>query len=72
MINPVTTDAMRKASLKSAKTDKEDTKNIGIVLLNPGLYRIVERKDLDSHEMRELTRYQAGQESGYTDLAGSW
>ena len=57
MINPVSTDAMRKASLKSTKTDKEDTKNIGIVLLNPSLYRIVGKSDLDSHEMRELTRY---------------
>lgn len=57
MINPVSTDAMRKATLKSAKTDKEDTKNIGIVLLNPMLYRIVDKSSLDSHEMRNLTRY---------------
>ena len=57
MINPLTTDAMRKAALKSTKTDKEDTKNIGIVLLNPVLYRIVRKSDLDSHETRELTRY---------------
>jgi len=57
MINPVSTDAMRRASLKSAKTDKEDTRNIGIVLLNPQLYRIVKKKDLDPHIMRELTRY---------------
>ena len=57
MINPVSTDAMRKASLKSAKTDKEDTRNIGIVLLNPQLYRIVKKSDLDPHTMRELTRY---------------
>ena len=57
MINPVSTDAMRKASLKSAKTDKEDTRNIGIVLLNPQLYRIVKKCDLDPHTMRELTRY---------------
>lgn len=57
MINPVSTDAMRKASLKSTKTDKEDTKNIGIVLLNPKLYRIVKKSDLDPHAMRELTRY---------------
>ena len=57
MINPVSTDAMRKASLKSTKTDKEDTKNIGIVLLNPKLYRIVTKSDIDPHTMRELTRY---------------
>ena len=57
MINPVSTDAMRKASLKSTKTDKEDTKNIGVVLLNPKLYRIVKKSDLDPHAMRELTRY---------------
>ena len=57
MINPVSTDAMRRASLKSAKTDKEDTRNIGIVLLNPQLYRVVKKKDLDLHTMRELTRY---------------
>ena len=57
MINPVSTDAMRKASLKSAKTDKEDTRNIGIVLLNPQLYRIVKKCNLDPHTMRELTRY---------------
>ena len=57
MINPVSTDAMRKATLKSVKTDKEDTKNIGIVLQNPYLYRIVRMSDLDSHPMRELTRY---------------
>ena len=57
MINPVSTDAMRKAALKSTKTDKEDTRNIGIVLLNPMLYRIVDKSSLDSHEMRELTRY---------------
>ena len=57
MINPVSTDAMRKASLKSTKTDKEDTKNIGVVLLNPKLYRIVKRSDLDLHTIRELTRY---------------
>ena len=57
MINPVSTDAMRKATLKSTKTDKEDTRNIGIVLLNPMLYRIVDKSSLDSHEMRELTRY---------------
>ena len=49
MINPVSTDAMRKASLKSTKTDKEDTKNIGVVLLNPKLYRIVKKSDLDPH-----------------------
>ena len=57
MINPVSTDAMRRASLKSTKTDKEDTKNIGIVLLNPKLYRIVRKSDIDPHTMRELTRY---------------
>ena len=57
MINPVSTDAMRKATLKSTKTDKEDTKYIGIVLLNPMLYRIVDKNSLDTHEMRELTRY---------------
>ena len=57
MINPVSTDAMRRASLKSAKTDKEDTRNIGVVLLNPQLYRVVKKKDLDPHTMRELTRY---------------
>ncbi len=57
MINPISTDAMRKASLKSTKTDKEDTANIGIVLLNPMLYRIVKKADLDPHIMRELTRY---------------
>lgn len=57
MINPVTTNSMRKAALKSTKTDKEDTKNIGTVLKDPVLYRIVEKPDLKSHEMRELTRY---------------
>ncbi len=57
MINPVSTDAMRRASLKSAKTDKEDTRNIGIVLLNPQLYRIVKKNDIEPHTMRELTRY---------------
>jgi transposase len=49
MINPVSTDAMRKATLKSTKTDKEDTKYIGTVLLNPMLYRIVDKSSLDSH-----------------------
>lgn len=57
MINPVSTDAMRKAALKSAKTDKEDTGHIGVVLLNPKMYHIVKKTDLDPHAMRELTRF---------------
>jgi transposase len=57
MINPISTDAMCKASLKSTKTDKEDTKLIGSVLLNPKLYRILEVHTAQVTEMRELTRY---------------
>ena len=72
MINPVSTDAMRKATLKSVKTDKEDTKNIGIVLQNPYLYRIVRMSDLDSHPMRELTRYHHNMQEACTRYKVSW
>lgn len=57
MINPISTNAIRKAAFKSTKTDREDTKYIGIVLLNPMLYRIVDKSSLETHEMRELIGY---------------
>lgn len=57
MINPLSTDAFRKAALKSTKTDKEDARFICQVLMYPQLYRRVTLSDYDYTEIRELTRY---------------
>ena len=57
MINPLSTDAFRKALLKSTKTDKEDARFICQVIMNPQLYRKVKLSDYDLHQIRELTRY---------------
>lgn len=57
MINPLSTDAFRKALLKSTKTDKEDARFICQVIMNPQLYRKVKLSDYDYHQIRELTRY---------------
>lgn len=57
MINPLTTDAMRKAQLITAKNDKLDAQSICMILMNPSLYRKSELSDFDMHQIRELTRY---------------
>lgn len=57
MINPVSTDAFRKAQMKTTKTDKQDALFIAQVIQNPSLYRLVKKSDFDYHEIRELTRY---------------
>lgn len=57
MINPLTTDAMRKAQLITAKNDKLDSLSICQTIMNPTLYRKIEKDDFDMHHIRELTRY---------------
>lgn len=57
MINPISTDAFRKAQMKTTKTDKQDALFIAQVIQNPSLYRLVKKSDFDYHEIRELTRY---------------
>lgn len=57
MINPISTDAFRKALMKTTKTDKQDALFIAQVIQSPSLYRTVKKSDFDYHEMRELTRY---------------
>ena len=57
MINPLTTDAMRKAQLITAKNDKLDSLSICQIIMNPTLYRKIEKDDFDMHHIRELTRY---------------
>lgn len=57
MINPLTTDAMRKAQLITAKNDKLDAKSICMILMNPSLYRKILKEDFEMHHIRELTRY---------------
>lgn len=57
MINPITTKNLRKASLKTVKSDKEDAILIAKTLLNKDYYRIVSIKDEKIAQARELTRY---------------
>lgn len=57
MINPLTTDAMRKAQLITTKNDKLDAKSICMILMNPALYRKILKEDFEMHNIRELTRY---------------
>lgn len=57
MINPLTTDAIRKAQLITAKNDKLDAKSICMILMNPTLYRKILKEDFEMHNIRELTRY---------------
>ena len=57
MINPISTDAFRKAQMKTTKTDKQDALFIAQVIQNPSLYRLVKKSNFDYHEIRELTRY---------------
>lgn len=57
MINPITTKNLRKASLKTVKSDKEDAILISKTLLDKDYYRIVSIKSEKINEARELTRY---------------
>lgn len=57
MINPLTTDAIRKAQLITAKNDKLDSISICQILMNPTLYRKIIKEDFEMHNIRELTRY---------------
>lgn len=57
LINPITTKNLRKASLKTVKSDKEDSILIAKTLLDKDYYRIVSIKDEKISEARELTRY---------------
>ena len=52
LINPITTKSLRKASLKSVKSDKEDALLITKALLDKAYYRII-----SIQEAKELTRY---------------
>ena len=66
MINPQSTDAMRKASLSTTKTDRQDTLLIGEVLCHPKLCRIVDKKDYENPEVLGLTRYKHNLEESCT------
>ena len=57
LINPITTKNLRKASLKSVKSDKEDALLITKALLDKDYYRIVSIQDENLKEAKELTRY---------------
>lgn len=57
LINPITTKNLRKASLKSVKTDKTDAILITKALLDKDYYRIVSIKNEKLNEAKELTRY---------------
>ena len=57
LINPITTKSLRKASLKSVKSDKEDALLITKALLDKAYYRIISIQDEKLKEAKELTRY---------------
>lgn len=57
LINPITTKNLRKAALKSVKTDKEDAILITNALLDKDYYRIISIQDEKLKEAKELTRY---------------
>ena len=57
LINPITTKSLRKASLKSVKSDKEDALLITKALLDKAYYRIISIQDEKLTEAKELTRY---------------
>lgn len=57
LINPITTKNLRKAALKSVKTDKEDAILITKALLDKDYYRIISIQDEKLKEAKELTRY---------------
>ena len=57
MINPITTKNLRKASLKTVKSDKEDSMLITKALLDKDYYRIISLKEENIADARELTRY---------------
>lgn len=57
LINPITTKNLRKANLKSVKSDKEDASLIAKALLDKDYYRIISIKDEKLSQAKELTRY---------------
>ena len=57
LINPITTKNLRKASLKSVKSDKEDALLITKALLDKDYYRIISIQDEKLNEAKQLTRY---------------
>ena len=57
LINPITTKSLRKASLKSVKSGKEDALLITKALLDKAYYRIISIQDEKLKEAKELTRY---------------
>ena len=57
LINPITTKNLRKASLKSVKSDKEDALLIAKTLLDKDYYRIISIRDENLNAAKELTRY---------------
>ena len=57
LINPITTKNLRKASLKTVKSDKEDAILITKALLDKDYYRIISIQDEKLKEAKELTRY---------------
>lgn len=57
LINPITTKNIRKASLKTVKSDKEDAILITKALLDKDYYRIVSIQDDKLSQAKELTRY---------------
>lgn len=57
LINPITTKSLRKASLKSAKTDKHDSILIAKALLDKDYYRVLSISNDNLNKAKELTRY---------------
>lgn len=59
LINPITTKNLRKASLKTIKSDKEDAILITKALLDKDYYRVISIQDEKLKQAKELTRYRA-------------
>ena len=57
LINPITTKNLRKATLKSVKSDKEDASLITKALLDKDYYRIISIQDKKLNQAKKLTRY---------------
>ncbi|MGM9877996.1 MAG: IS110 family transposase, partial [Bacilli bacterium] len=57
LINPITTKNLRKASLKTIKSDKKDAILIAKTLLDKDYYRIISIQDDKLNQAKELTRY---------------
>ncbi|MGM9970430.1 MAG: IS110 family transposase [Anaeroplasma sp.] len=57
LINPITTKNIRKASLKTVKSDKEDALLIAKALLDKDYYRVISIQDEKLNQAKELTRY---------------